>query len=83
MTLFTVSEALWIYLVLAALWLHLLIGTWIGYRRQETFYTHCDKEDECQIACDFIAAFLWPLRFPYDRAHTKTGNLQVRKAGNG
>jgi len=71
MTLFTISEALWIYLVLTALWLHLFIGTWIGYRRYETFYSHCNKEDDFQMACYVVTAFLWPLRFPYDRARTK------------
>lgn len=71
MAIFTLTDGLWIFAGCSAFWLYGLIGAWIGYRRYETFYAHCEKNDEYWIGCYFITVFLWPLRFPYDRARRK------------
>ena len=67
----TFLEGLWVLLGLSVLSAYGFIGALIGYHRHETFYTHCDdKEGEYQIVCYLITVFFWPLRFPYDSAHT-------------
>lgn len=57
MAIFTLTDGLWIFAGCSAFWLYGLIGAWIGYRRYETFYAHCEKNDEYWIGCYFITVF--------------------------
>lgn len=60
------KDAILVFAGLSCFFLYLLIGAYIGYRRNEAMYGHCEKASESLILlCYLVSALLWPLQFPF------------------